>query len=234
MLSDSFNFLDYLDLRRRVLHCVANGQFFLLHIVVFVGAVASTLLTATYRPRPNVPYLYFVDPQGAAFFVIWALALGIHGAVAWARSGLSAQRRTSAIEAALRERFQVDTALSDRELFRLYTLLDEQVRQRAKVLNPAFSFAFINTLIWLLWFIHNPASSFPWQVIPFGAIPFGLWLLILSLRRGFHEKAMFNLLFSEQEHAEKRKINRLALTDDGELIDFPASPAQKVKADDEP
>lgn len=229
MANGYLNFLDYLELRRRVEKRLSRPLPLLAHTLVFgVSALLIGLLGFYSFRNPNVLDYYFILPGLGQFVAVWSGGLFLHGLWAFVRSGALGGARGKAIEAEMRARLeQGDSYLSDnpKDLFRLHGLLEDDVRKRSGIFWLMLTAIFINALIWIPWAIYEPYSSFGWLIglfLGMGYLPALAWS---AWRRGQREgklrkqmEQLFDHPTDEREYwnASQRLTQ---VSDDGELVD---------------
>jgi len=190
MTNGYLTFLDYLELRRRVEKRLTAGHYFLLHTIVF--AISATVIgSAAYSPIYYEFRDYFIRPGYGQFVALWSGILLIHGLLSFWRSGARAGKRDMVIENEMRERLQNDDFyLSDqpRDLFRLHSLLNEDIQNRSSLITTLLTFVVINAFIWIPWALSSPSDSFAWTLSLWLIPPFVIAIVWNIIRRGRHDK----------------------------------------------
>jgi hypothetical protein len=233
MSNGYLNFLDYLELRRRVEKRLSRPLPLLTHTLVFgVSALLIGLLGFYYFKPPFDFYdlnYYFISPGFGQFVALWSGGLFLHGLWAFLRSGALGGARSRVIEAEMRARLeQDDSYLSDnpKDLFRLHGLLEDDVRKRSGIFWLMLTVVFINAFAWIPWAITTPSDSVGWTMgilLGSGYLPVLAWS---GWRRGRREGKLRKQMEQLFDHpADKRDYwntsQRLTqVSDDGELVDY--------------
>jgi hypothetical protein len=226
------DFLDYVEIRRRIEQRLPQMPAVWAHLALFLGAVI-VLVTVT-SPHGGYYYYervgYFIQPGNGFAMAGWSVLLLIHGLWAYKRSG-AASIREQAVERELRERLEHDDTglLADhRRNFRIRGLLDEDVRQRAGLYVGMLAFLLINAVTWLIWGANGARDSYTWQMTIPTAIAILAPAFALNAWRRARRDRKLQALMSEQ-HTQvaksKRKLSfdemaerAVRLSDDGELV----------------
>ncbi len=208
MWNDYLTYLDYLELRRRVERRLGSHNLLLGHSIAFV--IATLVLMTRYLSLLGYSP-YFIDPNVSIAIGGWSLALLIHAAIVYRRSGVFSGARERAIEAEMRARIKTDEHyLNDepREMFRLHGLLDEDIRQRAGLHKPLFSFVILNMLIWALHIAIGPGSLVAWHGTLLLLIGMVAFLILAARDRYLHGQWMQRQITSAGGMIPKSKNQR--------------------------
>lgn len=230
MWNDNESYQDYVEIRRRVERRLVSGMTLVVHSGLFMlGLVALIAIWFPPYESGGAPLLNF--GMGA-----WSGLLFLHSLWTLRHSGSGTSRRLEAVRAEVEDRLEAEDTLllaNPRHVFRVSSLLDEDVRMRAGWV-PALTFAlFINCFLWGLTLVQAPWSGAMWHVVLMLAM---LYLpatyVVNQTRRRLRDGKLRQTLVSRPpastNDAAKRKrsfdadLERYArLTDDGELVDMP-------------
>lgn len=223
MWNDYANFLDYMEIRRRVEKKLAKPSRLFLHIAAFVAVASAAgfhaLMTSGW------PYMrsYFVEPGAGQWMAIWSVVLLLHGLYTYWRSGANINSRSEAIEREMRERLNKHDGS---DLFHLHGLLQEDIQRRAGVVPLYMVFTLVNLFIWLPWALTYPITNFAWIVTPIIALSFAVALSFKNTQIARYEAELQQI-----EGKRKRRdhaASAVRLSEDGELIELD-EPAPKEK-----
>jgi hypothetical protein len=229
MSNGYLNFLDYLELRRRVEKRLSRPLPLLAHTLLFGAGAPIIGLLDFYVLRGSYYFPYLVQPAFGQIVALWSGALFLHGIWAFLRSGAMGSARGKAIEAEMRARLeQDDSYLSDnpKDLFRLHGLLEDDVRKRSGIFWLMLTVTFINALIWIPWALYEPTTSFGWFFGTLLSVCYLPALLWAGWRRGRREGKLRKQMEQLFDHpADERDYwntsQRLTqVNDDGELVDY--------------
>lgn len=230
MWNENEAYFDYVEIRRRVERRLASGIGVVAHTGIFVLAAFMGVLALGRYP-------YSVDSAMFPSFImmLWAGLLVLHGLWTYRRAGTGFGRRSAAIESELSERYDADDTellASSRHLFRVQSLMDEDVRMRAGWIVGVNMFLIGNLVFWLGLTFGEAGRWSAWPVVPMLA---SMWFpsiyAINQVRRRMRDGKMRRILAVRPvaaERAVKQKrsfdgeLERYArLSDDGELVDLP-------------
>ncbi|MBC6935394.1 MAG: hypothetical protein DWB42_06105 [Chloroflexi bacterium] len=235
-------YLDYKEIRRRVERRLKQGGGLLAHVLLYLLAVPTVVLSEAYLSYTYFSfggarfYEVYVNPSIGIPFVIWSLVLLTHAFRVYRRSGASGEAREQAVEAELRERLVADdTALlaDSRRAFRVHSLLVEDIQSRSGMVNSLLLVSAINALVWVMWALAGANTPYAWL----GAVLAGPVVLLPLLALNRHarrrqEKMLIRTLADWNVPPyikRKRQMRQYAeayagrLTDDeedGELVDW--------------
>lgn len=208
MWNDYLTFLDYLELRRRVEKRLSRPRWLIIHSIIFVmaalGLMTRYLSLLGYSP-------YFIHPTVSYTLGAWSTVLLLHAAFVYRRAGVFGNAREQAIEAEMRACIDADEFYLNDEphnLFRLHGLLDEDIRQRAGLQRPLFSFIILNLLIWALHVIIGPGSLVAWHGTLMLLIGTVLFSVLAARDRYLHGKRMQHHISAAGGETFKRKSEK--------------------------
>jgi hypothetical protein len=226
-------FLDYVEIRRRIERLLPGMQAVFVHLVLFLAAVVVFLAVEFPRLHYYSYTQYFMEPGMGFFMTVWSVLLVLHGLWLYRRSGSAAAVREQAVEREIQARLeQGDTALLEdqRRVFRIRGLLDEDIRQRAGLNVALLTFLAVNVGTWLVWASHGAVDSYTWQMTIPTALAFLIPAFVLNLWRRRRRDTRLRSLMSERTVAAgkaKRKLSfddiaerAVHLSDDGELVNL--------------
>ncbi len=212
-------FHEYTAIRRRVERHLNSGMILVFHIVLFV--LASYFM---YASRQSVLQMR----NFASFMTVWSFVLLAQSVWAYRRSGAFAKSRERVINAELAERIKRDdTALLDnpRFHFRIQTLLDDDIQQRAGVAAVLLTYAGVNAATWVFWALQGVVS---WTLVPTIAVFMLVPAYALNRWRRQRRDARLRALLGEMPRPDTTRDRfwddaddrAMRLTADGELIDL--------------
>jgi len=234
MAHDDLNFLDYVEIRRRVEGRFARIAGLVVHSFIFIAITAWLgILGTIVNTNPTEERFYFLAPEAGHIMALWSMLLVAHGLWTFWRSGMTTTTRTQAIDPELNERLQADDVyLSDdpRDLFRLKALLHEDLRKRSGSNSILLIFTVVNMMLWLPWAATAADTGAAWQIAPLLALGFTP-IFLLNFWLPSRQEAWV------QRQLEPRPVKRkshqdasLRLTGDGELIEVDEAALRTVKS----
>jgi hypothetical protein len=214
MTNGYLTFLDYLELRRRVEKRLAAGNWFLLHIIIFI--IGATMIgLAGFHTTYDPDEYFFIFPYYGHWVTFWSGVLLTHGLWSYWRSGARGGKRDHVIESEMRERIKNnDLFLSDhpRDLFQLHGLLNDDIQKRASMTPILLFFVFINASIWIPWTLAGEArTSFAWMLAALLVVPMLLALIWNLWQRRRHRTQLRKQLeqyFSNERNDDERNDER--------------------------
>jgi hypothetical protein len=213
-------FDDYKTIRRRIERKLARPDFVLLHVGFFFFATLLLMASA-----PNVAL------DRPFMLLVWSVILLIHSLVMTQRSAVLDQRREGAIQTELQQRLEKDDTelVSDnRQAFRVQSILDEDLRQRAGQFVSISALLGLNVVMWLGSFWQtgwvDPWTSGYWhevsRIVLAGIVPA---LVLNRWWRGKRDQELVARLANTNiDLSNKRKRlsdEDYAFAEDGELVD---------------
>jgi 2TM domain len=231
-------YLDYLEMRRRAEKRLANPRWLLAHVMVFCLVVAAVLGYGL-----SQPYQYNSGLFGYARhqpLMVWSIVLALHSFWVLFRSGAVFWRRGQVAEREMRTRLEQDDGYlmeDSRSLFQVHRMLERDLGRRARMVTWLTLFAVINNVIWLsewsFFSAYGPNSSY-WSINAFSQSLFiGFLTLCVLIATGIwngwrerQTRRAIETLVPEADDDLRAKRTYTTLTDDGELVDFPADGAE--------
>jgi hypothetical protein len=211
-------------MRRRIERRLSRSGWLFAHIVlfsflplIFYGASPWGWWYPGWAPGPLVHGWIALTMAG------WSVLLLLHGLWTFFHSGTWGNRRSTVIEAEMRERVgNQDSYLVEdaRDLFRLHGLLEEDLRRRAGPTTLLALFTIANAFLWISTQGGLYNSSVWWlpAFVTLLLLPFVVFNL-LSNRR--HERALRDLMASDAPLPDvKLKRDANYLSNDGELLEI--------------
>jgi hypothetical protein len=230
MWNENEAYFDYLEIRRRIERRLATGFGIVAHTALFVLAVFAGVTFLGSYPGNTLS-----APAASFLMLLWAFVLAIHGLWVYQAAGTNRRHRAAAVEAELTERYEAgDTELlaSPRHLFRVRSLMDEDVRMRAGWIVGVNAFLLGNVVFWIGLLMNGTVRWAAWPVVPM--LAFGWFPSIYAInqvRRRMRDAKVRRILSLrpvstasavKQKRSFDSELERYArLSDDGELVDVP-------------